>query len=122
MTKGPLLVKQLPQCSGSARRNSFLSEIQTLAEKTYRPRLVLDLSASSRIEPDAIDLLLECVEQVERADGRVSVAVDSPETAVILELTRLDTVLDVFSSVSDAVGGEMLHNLEHHSDPQQFAA
>ena len=122
MTKGPVLVRQLPQCSGSSHRNSFLSEIQTLAEKTYRPRLVLDLLGSPRIEPDAIDLLLECVEQVERADGRVSVAVDCPETAVILELTRLNTVLDMFSSVSDAVGGEMLHNLQHHGDPQQFAA
>ncbi|MGC2195655.1 MAG: STAS domain-containing protein [Terriglobales bacterium] len=122
MTKSLILVKQLPRCRCRARRRSFLSEIQDLAKHSYRPQLVVDLSNAPQIEPDAIDLLLECVEQVERADGRVSVAVGSPETAVLLELTRLNSVLDIFSSVSEAVGDNPSHRLGRHDGLQDVAA
>jgi hypothetical protein len=46
--------------------------------------LIVDLSGCPQIKAETIELLLECVEEVEHADGRVSVAVPNAETAVIL--------------------------------------
>jgi anti-anti-sigma regulatory factor len=112
-SKGSVVVKQFPQSRNFARRKSFLADVRDLARRTYRPQLVLEISESAEMAPDAIELLLECVEQVERADGRVSVVAGSPQTAVILELTRLTSVLDIFSSVSEAVNGGTLHRFEH---------
>jgi len=121
-SKGPVVVKQLPQNHGSARRRLFLAEIRNFVDHSYQPRVIVDLSKSQRLGPDSIDLLLQCVEQVERADGRVSVAAGSPETTVLLELTRLTSVVDMFSSVSEAMGGDTLHPFEHHDGSQHLAA
>ena len=121
-SKGPVVVKEFPQSRSFARRKSFLAEIRNLARNTYRPQLVLDTAESAEIGADAIELLLECVEQIERADGRVSVITSSPQTAVLLELTRLTSVLDVFSSVSEAVDGSTLHHYEHDGFTQPTAA
>ena len=120
-SKGPIVVKEFPQVRNFARRKSFLGEVRNLANRTYRPQLVVEIAESAEMGPDAIELLLECVEQVERADGRVSVVAGSPQTAVILELTRLTSVLDMFSSVSDAVNGSTLHRHEHPDFVQPVA-
>ena len=121
-SRGPVVIKEFPQSRNFARRKSFLAEVRNLARRTYRPQLVLDISESAEMAPDAIELLLECVEQVERADGRVSVVAGSPQTAVILELTRLASVLDIFSSVSEAVNGSTLHGYKHDGFVQPVAA
>ena len=121
-SKGPVVIKEFPQSRNFAGRKSFLAEVRNLACRTYRPQLVLDISESAEMAPDAIELLLECVEQVERADGRVSVVAGSPQTAVILELTRLTSVLDIFSSVSEAVNGGTLHQYQHDGFVQPIPA
>ena len=121
-SKGPVVIKEFPQGRNFARRKLFLSEVRNLARRTYRPQLVLDISESAEIAPDAIELLLECVEQVERADGRVSVVAGSPQTAVILELTRLASVLDIFSSVSEAVNGGAPHRCQNDGLVQPIVA
>jgi len=121
-SKEPTIVKQLPPSASGWRRNSFLSEVKDLADHSFRPRLVVDMSAIREIEPDSIDLLLECVEQMEHADGRVSLAAPSPEATVIFELTRLTSVLDVFPSVSEAISDEIRHPVFAVNGPQTFAA
>jgi len=122
MSKGPTVVKQFPRSHGLASRKSFLTEIQKLTRESYRPRVVMDLSKSRNLNPEAIDLLLDCVECVERADGRVIVAAGSRETAIILELTRLTSVVDMFSSVSEATGGETMPPFEQYEGSQPLAA
>lgn len=102
--RGPVVVKDFPQTNMTAHRRTFLNEVQNLAQQSYRPQLIVNLPPSAKLGPAALDLLLDCVEQVERADGRVSVAAGSPEAEVILELTRLDSVVDMFPSVSEAMG------------------
>ena len=121
-SKGPVVIKEFPQSRNFARRKSFLSEVRNLARRTYRPQLVLDIPESAEMAPDAIELLLECVEQVEQADGRVSVVAGSPQTAVILELTGLASVLDIFSSVSEAVNGGTPHGYQPDGLVQPIAA
>jgi anti-anti-sigma regulatory factor len=121
-SKKAVLIKQLPHCQKGAERASFLTEIQTLANQSYRPQVILDLSRTSRLGPETIDLLLDCVEHVERADGRVAVAAGSPEAAVILELTRLTSVVDLFPSVAEAVGRDAIPPTEQYKGSGALAA
>ena len=105
--KGPVIVKQIPERQGKLHRGLFLDEIKHLVGNSYRPRLVIELPAGRMLKSETIDLLLECVEELEHVDGRVSVAVAEPESAVLLELTRLTSVLDLFPSIAEATD-EML--------------
>ena len=115
-SKGPIVVKHLPERQTKLHRGLFLDEVKDLVGQSYRPRLIVDLGTCSQINAETIDLLLECVEEVEHADGRVSVAVPNAETAVILELTQLTSVLDTFPSVLDAMGKNSMPLLNTGSD------
>jgi anti-anti-sigma regulatory factor len=105
--RGPTIVKNLPEQQSKLHRGLFLDEVKETIGQSYRPRLIVDLTSCEGIKAETIDLLLECVEEVEHADGRVSVAA-SPETAVVLELTQLTSVLDLFGSVSEAMSDRPL--------------
>jgi anti-anti-sigma regulatory factor len=115
-SKGPIIVRHLPERQTKLHRGLFLDEVKDLVGQSYRPRLIVDLGSCSQIKAETIDLLLECVEEVEHADGRVSVAVPNAEIAVILELTQLTSVLDTFPSVFDAIGENSLPLLDNSSD------
>ena len=104
MTTETVVMKQLPESGAKHERRAFLGEVKRLARDSYRPQLIIDLPFSNKIGSDTLDLLLDCVEQIERAEGRVSVAGASPEVAAILELTQLTSVINVFPSPSEAVG------------------
>ena len=105
--RGPTIVKSLPEEQSKLHRGLFLDEVKVLIGQSYRPHLIVDLTSCEVMKAETIDLLLECVEEVEHADGRVSVAA-TPETAVILELTQLTSVLDLFRSVPEAMSDRPL--------------
>jgi anti-anti-sigma regulatory factor len=121
---GPVVVKQLPESSERHRRKQFLAEVKQLARQSYRAQLIIDLPANKKICTETLELLLSCVEHVERSEGRVSVAGASPEAAVIMELTQLTSVINVFPSVSDAAGIDKPYQLDSldRSDTQHMAA
>ena len=114
---GPTIVTQLPARQTKLHRGLFLDGVKERMGQSYRPRLIIDLTSSEGVKPETIDLLLECVEEVEHADGRVAVAA-SPEAAVILELTQLTTVLDMFPSVSEASHDEIPLAMPHRPEGQ----
>ena len=103
ISNGMVVVKQLPDGRAKRERREFLAEVKQLARESYRPQLIVDLP-SRKLTSEVLDLLLSCAEQMEKSEGRVSVAGASPEAAVILELTQLTSVVNVFPSVSEAVG------------------
>jgi anti-anti-sigma regulatory factor len=90
----------------------FLREIKRFVVDSHRPRLIVDLSGVEQISQESVDLLLECVRHTERGDGEVSVAAASPQTDVILEITQAASVLNIFSSVLEAVNGRHLRDFE----------
>jgi anti-anti-sigma regulatory factor len=113
MTKtSATIVKRLPSPRDQVARRLFLREIKRFVVNSYRPRLIVDLSAVEQISPESVDLLLECVCHTERGDGEVSVAAASPQTDVILEITQASSVLNIFSSVLEAVNGRQLRDKE----------
>jgi anti-anti-sigma regulatory factor len=103
ISNGMIVVKQLPDGRAKRERREFLAEVKQLARESYRPQLIVDLPFR-KLTSEVLDLLLSCAEQMEKSEGRVSVAGASPEAAVILELTQLTSVVNVFPSISEAVG------------------
>jgi anti-anti-sigma regulatory factor len=113
MTKtSAMIIKRLPGPRDQVARRLFLREIKRFAVNSHRPCLIVDLSAVEQISPECVDLLLECVRHTERGEGEVSVAAASPQTDVILEITRAASVLNIFSSVLEAVNGRRLRDFE----------
>jgi anti-anti-sigma regulatory factor len=113
MTKiPPTTVMRLPEPCDQASRRFFLREIKKFVDSSYRPRLIVDLSAVEQIGPESIDLLLECVGHAERGDGEVAVAGASPKTGVILELTQAASVLSIFPSILEASNGSHRQDFE----------
>jgi len=107
ITSGTVVVMQLPNGRARRQRREFLAEVKQLARESYRPQLIVDLP-SQGLHFETLDLLLSCVEQIERSEGRVSVAGASPEATAILELTQLTSVVNVFPSVSEVAGVDSL--------------
>jgi anti-anti-sigma factor len=73
-----------------------------LADK-YQPRMIFDLSKVHTMNALGIDLLLKCVVRVSSCDGELRLAGASTQTSLVLELTQLNQVLEVFPTVAEAV-------------------
>jgi len=71
VTQGAALRNPEPAKQSKLHRGLFLDEIKEMVGQARRPRLIVDLTSSGGIKAETIDLLLECVEEVEHADGRV---------------------------------------------------
>jgi anti-anti-sigma factor len=97
-----VIVKRLPERLDLNHAPAFLREVeaQIAADK---PQIVLDCSNVRQIDSAGVDVLLRCMEEVMKQDGDLKLAAVSPEAAVILRLTRIDRVFEIFESVSAAV-------------------
>jgi len=64
------------------------------------PLVVLDLSRVKDIDLSGIEGLLTCMEEVARHDGSLQLAGVSPELATLLELTRVNQLMQHFPGFS----------------------
>ena len=101
----PTIVKSFPSVCGHNEGWTILRELASLLDELYQPRVILDLSQSTLTGPTDVDVLLRCVEQILAKDGEVALAAPLPQTRLVLELTRIDRVAQVFDSVEDAKSG-----------------
>ena len=88
-----------------------MGEIKQLVEKTYQPHVAIDLSEVADLTADGIDLLLECVERVEQVDGTVSITAASEEVQIILELTRLTSVIQTIDSKAEQMAPSFISSV-----------
>lgn len=101
-TGNQVIVKRLPERLDLRQIPQFLSEMEAQLA-IYRPQLVLDGAAVRQIDSAGIETLLRCMEKAMKQDGDVKLAALSPEATVILRLTRVDRVFEIFDTVSEAV-------------------
>ena len=114
---------QFPSAARRPEFRTFIAEIKKVVRETYQPHVAIDLSAVSELTADGIDLLLECVEKVEQADGTVSITSASAEVQIILELTRLTSVIKTMDSEAEQVPPAFISSLTGDSTvPGQVAA
>ena len=103
MTTGkPVVVKQLPETLGVQQCPVFLRELEPVLE-TDRPRLVFDFRNVRHIDSAGVEFLLRCMEETMKRNGDLKLASVSPQLAVILEMTRVDRLFEIFDNSADAV-------------------
>jgi anti-anti-sigma factor len=114
-SSGPVIVMELPEQLDHAQVQSFLSEVKPLLEAD-RPRMVLDCSLVRYIDSTGVEMLLHCMEEAMKRDGDLKLAAVSPESAVILELMRVDRLFETFETSEAAV--QSFHVFPTYENPQ----
>ena len=101
-TERLVVVKQLPAQLTLGHTDSVLREIEPFL-KGDRPRVVLDFSGVSRLDSTGIEMLVHCMEQAMKRNGDIKLAAIPSALAVILEITRVDRLFEIYENTSDAV-------------------
>jgi anti-sigma B factor antagonist len=103
MTTGkPVVVKQLPETVSAQEAQAFFRELAPVLE-TDRPRLVFDFTGVRHFDSAGVELLLRCMEEAMKRNGDLKLAALSPQLSVILEMTRVDRLFELFDNCNDAV-------------------
>jgi anti-sigma B factor antagonist len=92
----------MPERLKLEQAQEFQREVEPLL-RADRPRLVFDFSEVRQIDSAGVEILLRCLEEATKRDGDLKLASVTPEAAVVLELTRVDRLFEVFASTSDAI-------------------
>jgi|SRR5689334_15097522 len=101
-TNRPVVVKRLPERLSLKQAKAFLREIDPILNSD-RPQIVFDCSQVKQMDAAGVEMLLHCLSQVIRRDGDLKLAALSPQTGVLLEMTRTDRLFEIYDSISDAV-------------------
>src|SRR5438128_2512962 len=99
---GNVVVKQLPERVTLSQAREVFLELAPVLEAD-RPFLVFDFSDVVQIDSAGIEMMLRCMEEAMKRNGDVKLAAISPQVAVILELTRVDRLFEIFETCADAV-------------------
>jgi anti-anti-sigma factor len=103
MFQSSAILISFPGCPTPAEARVFLREFENLLSQSYRAQIVFDMSGVVQLDAAGIDLLLTCITRVAGHDGELKLAAASPETDLVLELTQLNGVVEVFESVEAAL-------------------
>ena len=101
-TGRPVLVMQLPTKLNLSEAREFLPEVMSVL-KNDRPHIVFDFSEVEQIDSAGVEMLLKCLERVMSLDGDLKIAALTPQSSVILEMTRVDRLFEIFATVDEAV-------------------
>jgi len=101
-TGRPVLVMQLPSRLNLSEARGFLPEVMAVL-RSDRPHIVFDFSEVQQIDSAGVEMLLKCLERVMSLDGDLKLAALTPQASVILELTRVDRLFEIFATVNAAV-------------------
>jgi|SRR5436853_269505 anti-sigma B factor antagonist len=99
---GSVSVKKMPESVSVSETHQLFNELSPLL-KVDRPCIVLDFSEVRQLDSAGIELLLRCMEEAMKRNGDVKLAAVSPQAAVILQLTRVDRLFEIFEKTADAV-------------------
>jgi anti-sigma B factor antagonist len=97
-----VIVKRLPEHvtlnMASALHQEFLPLLQG-----DRPSLVFDFSDVRQMDSAGIEMLLRCVEEAMKRNGDVKLAALPPQVEILLRITRVNMLFEVFDRAEDAV-------------------
>jgi anti-sigma B factor antagonist len=93
------VVVKMPEALDARNARKLGRELKSkIAEDA--PLVVLDLSRVKDIDLSGIEGLLTCMEEVARQDGSLQLSGVSPEIATLLELTRVNQLMQKFPGFS----------------------
>ena len=101
-TRRAVVVRQLPESMSLNHAQQLFREVAPLLEGD-RPHLVFDCSEVRQLDSAGIEVLLRCIEEALKRNGDVKLAAVPAPVAVVLELTKVDRLFEIFENPSDAV-------------------
>lgn len=90
------VVMKLPEALDAKQGRRLERELKTKL-RAGSPQLILDLSRVKNIDLSGLQGLLTCLEEVAKQDGGLQMCGVSPEVATLLELTRIDRLMQKFT-------------------------
>jgi anti-sigma B factor antagonist len=96
---GNVIVVHAPEELTAEAAEQFEAYLPTLE----RENVVLDVDKTEILDSRGLEALLDCQDALGRRGGRMKISAAGATNRKILEITRLDRQLEVFSSVIDAV-------------------
>lgn len=97
----PVLIRRLPARVDAEVVRTLMRELAP-SLRSDGPRLVFDLAQVEEMDAAGVDMLLTCMTEVSKRDGDLKLAAPSPRALVILELTQMDRLFEIFESSSEA--------------------
>jgi len=101
-TERGAIVVELPQRLSSGHVQAFLHSSKALLTAD-RPRLIFDFSQVRSMDGAGAEMLLHCMERITRQDGDLKLAAVRPEIAIVMELTCIARLFEIFDSTAEAV-------------------
>jgi anti-sigma B factor antagonist len=112
-----LEVKEFPKALNPTQGRLFLREVQSYLHDD-RPYIVLDCSKVDQIDRAAIQLLLCCLEEAIKRNGDVKLAAVPAGARLVLKLTGVDRLFEIFDTSAEAVSS--FRRLSVESASQEF--
>jgi anti-anti-sigma factor len=116
----PVILKEFPDCRNQGACRAFLRDMEALLFHSYRPRIIFDLSHVDHMNAAGIDLLLKCVVEIADRDGYLKLAAPSAQAALVLELTQLNGVVEIFDTVEGAMESFGVYHLPEPHRPESL--
>lgn len=92
------IIVNLPQSLGSREAKKLVRELK-MQITDESPLVILDLSRVKKMDSAGLDGFLVCMYDVAEHDGAIQVRAISPEAATLLEMVRMDRLLQKFAPV-----------------------
>ncbi len=96
---GDVIVVHTPEEFGSDQAEAFPNFVSTLE----RNNVVVDLDHTELLDSDGLTALVDAQSALRSQGGQLKIAATNLANRKILEMTRLDLQLEVFTSMIDAV-------------------
>ncbi len=96
---GAVMVVHTPEELGEDQADN----VRAFLESRERQKLIVDLDGTETIDSIGLETLLDVQDTLRERGGDLRIATANHANRKILEITRLDSMLEVFDSVIDAV-------------------
>ena len=97
-----VVVKHLPERLDTRTAKQFLREVEPFL-RSDQPQLVFDLSQVHQMDAAGVDMLVLCLKRALQSDGDLKLSSLSPQSAVVLEMTRIERLFEIHANSADAV-------------------
>ena len=104
MTSADRVILSFPcPCAPNSSASRMLRRQVRSALRASELPIIIDLSHCSTLNREDVDLLLDCVAQGAGRDTQILLVAASNATQVLLEVTRISSLIPIFNSVEEAL-------------------
>jgi anti-anti-sigma regulatory factor len=104
-------VLPFPCAAGAPGRRALRRQLQGALRVSEFP-VVIDLSECRTLDHQDVETLLDCIEQSVGRDAQVYFVAGSPAIRVLLEVTRIASLVPVFESMAEALAYPRMASVE----------